>query len=106
MNLINKPTFGLEQKWQDQFKDFFRKYPGLERVSIFGSRARGTQKEFSDIDFCIYGNNLNELDAQKIKEGLEELFHPYKIDVLAFDSISDVGLKQVIRNEEKLFFCV
>jgi len=96
--------FGIESRWHEAFFEIFRQNPHIERVTLFGSRAKGTQKPFSDIDFCIYGPELNELDAQRIKSDLEELYHPYFIDMLAFSSVSNSALKQEILKYEKPYY--
>lgn len=96
--------FGLEPRWHQAFADVFRKNPNIERVILFGSRARGKFKPFSDIDLCLYGKNLDELDASRIREELEDLYHPWQVDVLAFESVSDPALKTAIEREGKVFF--
>jgi predicted nucleotidyltransferase len=96
--------FGLEERWHQAFGEIFRKYPSIERVTIFGSRAKGNYKPFSDIDLCLYGKQVTELDAQHLKEELEELYHPYFVDVLAFEALSDPVLRQTIKRDEQMFF--
>jgi uncharacterized protein len=96
--------FGLEPRWLQAFSDIFKKATSIEKVTIFGSRAQGTHKEFSDIDLCIYGADLSERDAQHIKEELEDLYHPYFIDVLSKNAITDPMLIESIERDEKLIY--
>ena len=44
----------------------FRKYPEVERVLLFGSRARGDHSERSDYDVAIYGE-LSSEDKVKLR---------------------------------------
>lgn len=39
----------------------FRRYPNIEKVLIFGSRAKGTYSEGSDIDLAAVGDGLTIL---------------------------------------------
>lgn len=96
--------FGLEPRWVEAFTSIFRKQSKIERVTIFGSRARGTQKAFSDVDFCLFGTDVSELDAQRLQQELEELYHPYQIDVVAFSNLFNQSLKDEIQREGKVFF--
>lgn len=57
-------------------------FPEIEEVIIFGSRAKGTNKPRSDIDFAIKGNfpyNYPERLRNMLEEGL---YMPYFFDVL------------------------
>ena len=53
------------------------------KVFIFGSRARGTEQKFSDIDLCY--QDLNNIPSAKLYEllmDIEESNFPYKIDLV------------------------
>lgn len=55
---------------------------GIEQLALFGSTARGEQKEGSDIDMCIKPwKAIDYFTLQDIKEELEKLFH-VKVDLL------------------------
>ena len=47
---------GIKQKVMDEIIDLARKYQ-VEKVIIFGSRARGDYRKRSDIDLAFYGGN-------------------------------------------------
>ncbi|MGL6174669.1 MAG: nucleotidyltransferase domain-containing protein [Cellulosilyticaceae bacterium] len=36
------------------------KYEAIEKIVLFGSRARGENRKTSDIDLAIYGNNIDQ----------------------------------------------
>ena len=46
--------FGLPQRTIGVILDFFKTKPEIEKVVIYGSRAKGTFKNGSDIDFAIW----------------------------------------------------
>lgn len=51
-------------------------------VWIFGSRARGDYKEFSDLDLMVESKEDVSAKVGKIQEILEEGSFPYKVDIV------------------------
>ena len=66
----------------NQIIDFAKEFQ-VSRVVLFGSRARGDNREKSDIDIAVYG--CNDFDSLKIKLD-EELWSLLHIDVVNMDS--------------------
>lgn len=54
---------------------------GIEQLALFGSTARGEQREGSDIDVCVKLRKTTFRIYMTLKEELEKLFHT-KVDVL------------------------
>ncbi len=55
---------------------------GIEQLALFGSAARGEQREDSDIDICVKPfRAIDYFTLQDIKEDLEHLFQK-KVDLL------------------------
>lgn len=55
---------------------------------IFGSRARGDFKPFSDVDIVISGQPaVNEKQLQELQSSFEESELPYKFDLVLADQI-------------------
>lgn len=52
-------NFGLSEKVKNDISDYAKRY-GVEKVILFGSRARGTNSERSDIDLAVKGGNVDE----------------------------------------------
>jgi len=71
---------GLSQECYDLIKrvvDNNKKY----KFKLFGSRAKGTYKNNSDIDIAIF-ENVDKEDEFKIRNELDELDIIYKIDLV------------------------
>ncbi len=51
-------------------------------IWVFGSRARGDQKEFSDLDLMVESKQDISANVSKIQEILEEGNFPYKVDIV------------------------
>ncbi len=85
----------MDDKLKFQLVLIFNKYPDVEKVVLFGSRARGDYKYNSDIDLCIFGEKLNHLTLAKINMDISELNTPLNFDILAFNELNK---KELINN--------
>ena len=90
--------FGLPDKAYCLIKNCLTQFGEIEYVKIFGSRAKGNFKPYSDVDLVLYGSNLTERMISHIKSELEELPTPYKFDVLDYKTISNDNLRISIDN--------
>lgn len=76
------------------------KYPylltefGVEKIGVFGSIAKGIEKEDSDIDIVVKLKKPLGLKFTELVEYLENLFHK-KVDVLTQDGIENIRIKEV-----------
>ena len=75
------------------FKEEFGKRYGIEKLGLFGSVARGEQKEDSDIDICVKLQEPDYFTRMEIKESLEERFNA-KVDVVSLTAI----MRSLFRN--------
>lgn len=80
----------LTQQIKDQIKNTALKYLGKDcRLFIFGSRAEGKNRKFSDIDLGIWGKTkIPGHLIVKVQEELENSRLPYKVDVVDFSKVS------------------
>ncbi len=87
---------GLSSKELDYLTNLFKGYPEIEKVVLFGSRAKGNNKPGSDVDLAVFGQNLDDI-IWRIHDHLEEESPmPYFFDVLAYDSIQNSELREHI----------
>ena len=100
-----KNHFGISQNSYTLILEEIQKYPQIEEVLIFGSRAKGTFRNGSDIDLAIKGKDCSPELALKISGTLNnELPIPYYIDVLDYDSLQNAELKQHINRVGLQFY--
>ena len=74
------------------------------KVYLFGSRVKGTNKKFSDIDIVIDINaklSLNEMS--RIKDDFEESDLIYIVDIIDYNAV-DNSFKSIIDNEKVLIY--
>ncbi|HLB94117.1 MAG TPA: nucleotidyltransferase domain-containing protein [Candidatus Babeliales bacterium] len=69
------------------------------KIYLFGSRARGTNREASDIDLALdLGREMTLRELSLARNVLGELYIPQKIDVVDLNSVSQ-DLKNTILSE-------
>ncbi|MEF9952297.1 MAG: nucleotidyltransferase domain-containing protein [Clostridium sp.] len=73
----------------------FTKYSNVNKVLLFGSRARGDHKENSDIDLCICGDNINHSTLANIYMDVEDINTLVGFDILSFN---DIKSRELIDN--------
>ena len=89
--------FGISEKSYQLILGFFPKFPEVEKVLVFGSRAKGNYKIGSDIDLAIMGDNCTDRTAMDINGKLnEELPVPYYFDVVCYNQLKHQALKEHI----------
>ena len=84
--------FGLETSVITDINNVFAKYPEIEKVVIYGSRAKGNYSNGSDIDLTFLGNSLDLSLLNKVENDLDELFLPYTFDISVFRYITNEDL--------------
>ena len=95
--------FGLYPNSYKIILSIFQKHENIEKVIIYGSRAKGNYKEGSDIDFTLFGN-LNYDDILKLKHEFEESTIPYLIDISIFNDLESESLIDHINRVGKIFY--
>ena len=73
---------------------FFAKKYSVTKIILFGSRARGTNTERSDIDIAVYGGGFDHF-YWDVKENIHSLL---MFDVVQADAKISDELKQEIEN--------
>jgi predicted nucleotidyltransferase len=94
--------FGLSDEDIDSINDIFKNYL-IEKAVIFGSRAKGNYKDGSDIDIALFGD-VDFKNILEIKVEYDELFIPYKLDVVDYKKIKSKELKEHIDRVGKVFY--
>jgi predicted nucleotidyltransferase len=77
----------LQPSELDLVRSVLRLHPEVHSATLFGSRAKGTHSDRSDVDLALSGN-LEALGAAAIAAELEELPLPYRFDVQALEQIT------------------
>ncbi|CAN1506992.1 COG1708 Predicted nucleotidyltransferases [Flavobacteriaceae bacterium] len=88
---------GLRESDLTSILDFLSKEPLITEAYIFGSRAKGNFKNGSDVDIALKGDSLTLDAVNKISYWFnEESSMPYRFDVLDYNTLESIDLKEHI----------
>ena len=85
-------SYGLREEVISKINNVFARFEKVESAILYGSRAKGTFHNGSDIDLALTGQGLALQDLLEIKVELEELNMPYEIDVCILEQVSNQEL--------------
>lgn len=84
--------YGLKDTEVELLRTVFKKCDKIEKVVLYGSRAKGNYKPFSDVDITLLGDNLSHSDLNKIALEIDDLLLPYQFDISLFKSLKNKDL--------------
>ena len=84
--------FGLEESTINKIIAVFAKYTQIEKILLYGSRAKGNYRNGSDIDLTLIGDQLNYSQLSSIESDIDDLFLPYSFDISIFKDIDNPDL--------------
>ena len=87
---------GISQSALVEIKSAIFSEQDVAEAVIFGSRAKGTWKEFSDIDISLKGENVTHQTIVNILNRLQDTDIPYIIDLNRYDAITNEALRSHI----------
>lgn len=93
---MNEParfSHGLPARALEQFNATFRRWPQIDRVILYGSRAKGNFRAGSDIDLCLEADTMNIAELLQLSGEIDDLLLPWKVDL---------ALKHTIENPDLL----
>lgn len=98
--------YGIKAKYWDQILGLLHSDPGVKQILLFGSRAKGNFKPGSDLDLCLKGAELTERDLLKLRTALDALDLPWRIDLIHYESLSDLAVKEHVDRVGIILECV
>jgi len=79
-------------------------YAHVERTLIFGSRAKGVAKPYSDIDLAVVAPQMDQSEFSRLLEDLEALDLVFKLDLVHLDKLNQPKLRESIMALGKTFY--
>jgi len=70
----------------DMVRTIFRRHPEVSSATLFGSRAKGTHTDRSDVDLVVTGD-VAPLRAEAIAAELDGLPLPYRFEVQPLEHV-------------------
>lgn len=96
--------FGLSNEVIKDISDVLKKHPNIDKVLIFGSRAKGNYTEGSDIDLALIGENISFNELLDINIQIEDLELLYKVDVVDYNKNVGTSINEHIDRVGLLFY--
>lgn len=81
-----------------------KQFPDIESAIIFGSRAKGTMYERSDIDLAITGKSLDRHRLAELILAFDESDLPYQVDIQLLSDIQNPTLLEHISRVGKVIY--
>ena len=79
--------YGLSDKELTTLQTLFAANDRIEQAVLYGSRAKGNYKPFSDVDIVLKGEELTRMDINRLQASIDESSLPYKFDISLFASL-------------------
>lgn len=87
----------VSPQYLETVKAILRRHVPDRDVWVFGSRATGTAKEYSDLDLAVIGDTPIDLGRLALLENdFDESELPFKVDVVDWATASE-SFRQIIR---------
>lgn len=97
-NAIYTPKIALTHGQIEDIVKIIRRHLTLSNIYLFGSRATGKAKKYSDVDIALEDkNNIDPTVILTIEAELEEVL-PYRVDLIDLDKVSK-EFEAVVRRE-------
>ena len=84
--------FGLTDQEIQQLKAYLAAIPEIRRAWIYGSRAKGNYKAFSDVDLTLEGVALTRRHLLRLATQLHDSSLPYQFDLSLYDTLKNPDL--------------
>jgi len=84
--------FGLPDDVLSEILDVLRRFSAIKCAKIFGSRAKGNYKRYSDVDIAIFADADCDL-AASVKDALDDIDVIYSFDILHYERITNAEIK-------------
>jgi len=89
--------YGLPDTAFATIQAVIRQHKGVTRAILYGSRAKGTHRNGSDVDITLDGNDLSFDDLFRIESQLDALDLPYRFDVSLYRELVHSDLREHIQ---------
>ncbi|MBI5694966.1 MAG: nucleotidyltransferase domain-containing protein [Nitrospirae bacterium] len=97
-------TFGLKDSTIERIRGVFANHPEVEKAVLYGSRAKGTYKNGSDIDLTLHGDGLTLQTMNSIANEIDDLMLPYMFDLSIYSDIKDPDMLEHIERVGVVFY--
>jgi predicted nucleotidyltransferase len=88
--------FGLEEMVWDSLTGILSEPDNVDKIILYGSRAKGVFREGSDIDLALVGEEIEIKQILGSSERVEQLNLPWEVDLCSYGALRNQDLKNHI----------
>lgn len=92
--------YGINEKVYKRLINYFENNIDIEKIILFGSRAKGIENINSDIDLCI--SYIGKSKGTLVEE-INDIVGVYSCDIVFFDSLNKNIEKQIARDGIEIY---
>jgi len=97
--------YGLSTETIEEITAAFMQCPKIEKVMLYGSRAKGNYRNGTDIDITLMGEGLTlENSVYPLMDIFDESSLPYSFDISIFKDIENESLVEHIERVGKVLY--
>ncbi len=102
--MVMAKDIGLTNVEMQKLVSVLSSQPNIEKAIVYGSRAKGTNQKFSDVDMTLVGRNLSHSDLNQVALKIDDLLLPYEFDLSLYSSLTNKNLLEHIRRVGKVIY--
>jgi len=73
---------GLALNQLESLRRILSKYPEVDEVVLFGSRAKGAYRAGSDADLALNGEHITPMTLARLQADMDESNLPFRVDLV------------------------
>ncbi len=101
---LKASDLGLKDDQLEEIRGFAKKYPSIQEVIVYGSRAKGNYRPGSDVDLVLVGKEIKLADQLAFWNDLDDSYQPYFFDVAILHHIQNDSLLEHIERVGKKIY--
>ena len=102
---VADPVTGIPEMIRERICAVLRADARVQSALLFGSRAKGTWREGSDIDIAVFGGDLDHRDVWRWQHELDDEVFPWSLDIVIMDDHVSAPLREHIVRVGRPFGC-
>ncbi len=88
----DRTQYGLKECTIAKLVSLFASVPEIQQAILYGSRAKGTFRNSSDIDLTLRGDLVSHSQLQQLENKIDDLLLPYGVDLSLLHQITNPEL--------------
>lgn len=97
-------NIGLTEEEMQKLVSVLSSQRNIDKAVVYGSRAKGTNRRFSDVDLTLVGDKLTHRDLNRVALMIDDLLLPYEFDISLCSSLKSKELLEHIDRVGKVIY--